>query len=347
MEYYSCERLQNFNIMFNGHLDDGNFMAFCCEAKSDRPGISIKERTVTESLDAFLEYRNLIIEASKKFAEENPDSDGIPPIAGCKDCIQFKKAEWETKETATRVNFSIYPSPCQCKCIYCNIHKVKFETSEEIREKYEKVFSIVDESINRNLIDGNTRYQISCGEIAIHPYKDRIYEYVKDKPAEFFTNCFKFDENIAESLRNSPESKINLSIDAGLSDTWHKVKGVNNFEKVIENLVKYHNATQDPNQITLKYIVMPGLNTTEEDFTNLISIMNSLNITRLGISRDLRNKYKSLVEKTELIYATSYLTVLCVANGIECFFHDTFSEEEESMISKTIDLIIEELENSN
>ena len=43
MEYYSCERLQNFNIMFNGHLDDGNFMAFCCEAKSDRPGISIKE----------------------------------------------------------------------------------------------------------------------------------------------------------------------------------------------------------------------------------------------------------------------------------------------------------------
>ena len=90
MEYYSCEWLQSFYMMFTGHIDDGNFMAFCCEPKSDRPGISVKERTVTESLDAFLEYRNLIIEASKKFAEENPDSDVIPPINGCKDCVKQK-----------------------------------------------------------------------------------------------------------------------------------------------------------------------------------------------------------------------------------------------------------------
>ena len=176
------------------------------------------------------------------------------------------------------------------------------ETSEEIREKYEKVFSIVDESINRGLIDGNTKYQVSCGEIAIHPYKDRINEYVKDKPAEFFTNCFKFDENIAESLRNSPESKINLSIDAGLSDTWQKVKGVDNFEKVISNLLRYHNAAQDPNQITLKYIVLPGVNTTEEDFLNLIGIMNSLKITRLGISRDVFYKNDLSIIITPIFY---------------------------------------------
>ncbi len=346
MEYYSCEWLQNFYIMFNGQLDDNKFMAFCCEAKSDRPGVSIKERTVTESLDAFLEYRNVIIKSSKKFAEENPDSDAIPPINGCKDCINFKKADWKTKETVTRVNFSIYPSPCQCKCIYCDVHQRKFETTEELKEKYEKVFSIVDELIERKSIVADTIYQVSCGEITIHPYKDRIYEYVKDKKAHFYTNCFKYDKKIADSLRNSPESKINLSIDAGLSDTWQKVKGVNNFEKVIDNLIKYHNAVQDPNQITLKYIVMPGINTTEGDYMNLIRIMNSLKITRLEVSRDVRYKYDLSVDKTDLLYSVAYLFVLCLWHGIQCFFW-VFSEDEKSLILKISRLIINELEDRN
>lgn len=347
MKYYSCEWLQNFYMMFTGHIDDGNFMAFCCEPKSDRPGISVKERTVTESLDAFFEYRNLIIETSKKFAEENPDSDVIPPINGCKDCVNFKKAEWETKESVCRVNFSVYPSPCQSKCIYCFINRTKFEATDELKEKYEKVFSIVDESINRNLIDSNTKFQISCGEITIHPYRNRIYEYVKDKSAVFFTNCFKYDEHIAECLRKFSDSAINFSIDAGLSDTWQKVKGVNNFEKVIDNLVKYHNAAQDPNQITLKYILLPGINTTEEDFLNLINIMNTLKITHLEISRNVHGKNDLSKDKTDLLYSAAYFTVLCLASGIESVSYNSFSEKEESMISKTIDLIIEELESNN
>lgn len=346
MEYYSCEYLQDFYIIFNGQLDDNKFMAFCCEGGLDYPGISIKEHTVTETLDSFLEYRNLIIETSKKFAEENPDSAAIPPINGCKDCVNFKKAEWKTKETVTRVNFSIYPSPCQCKCIYCNVHQRKFEMTEEIKEKYEKVFDIVDELIRRKSVVADTSYQVSCGEITIHPYKDRIYEYVKDKIGHFYTNCFKYDENIAEHLRKSSKSTMNLSIDAGFSDTWQKVKGVNNFEKVLDNLVQYSNAAQDSNQVTLKYIVMPGINTTEGDYMNLISIMNSLKITRLEVSRDVRYKYDSTVDKTDLLYSVAYLYVLCLLHGIQCFFC-VFSEDEKSWILKISGLIINELEDRN
>lgn len=346
MEYYSCEWLQDFFIMFNGNLDQHNFMSFCCEAKPDCPGISIKERTATESLDAFLEYRNRIIEASKKFAEENSGSDVKPPINGCKDCVQFKKANWETKESACRVNFSIYPSPCQCKCIYCDVNKEKFELTEEIKEKYEKVFSIVDEASKRGLITGDTRNTVACGEITIHPYKNRIYEYLKDKSANFSTNCFLYDEKIAESLNRSAKSTIFLSIDAGLSDTWQKVKGFNNFEKVIDNLVQYHNAAQDPNQITLKYIVLPGVNTTEEDYLNLINIMKSFKIIRLDISRDFRTCYKKNIDNTELIYSTAYLVLMCLENDIECNLASTFSEEENNLIIETVKLIVEELENN-
>ena len=142
MEYYSCERLQNFQLVFNGDLDKVNLMAFCCEPLSTIPGCSVKELKVEEILDSFLKMRESIIETSKKFAEKNPGSDEKPDIIGCKDCVQFRKANWETKNEISRVNFSVYPSPCQCKCIYCNVNKGKFELTEEIKEQYEKVFDV-------------------------------------------------------------------------------------------------------------------------------------------------------------------------------------------------------------
>lgn len=345
MEYYSCEWLQDFYIMFNGDLDQKNFMAFCCESVNNYPGLSIKNRTAIESLDYFLDYRERVISFSENFSFFHPNSKFKPPINGCKDCVHFKKTEWKTAEKIKRVNFSIYPSPCQSKCIYCGVNQAKIDFSNEIKEKYEKVFAVVDEAIERGLVTDDTEYQVSCGEISIHPYKDRIYELVKNKPTIFYTNCFKYDEHIADCLSKSPKSSINLSLDAGLSDTWYKVKGFNNFEMVLANLFKYHDAAQEPNQITLKYIVIPGINDTEEDFLNLISIMRELSITHLAISRDFSTKYNPNFDKTQLIYSVAYLLALCLYSDIECTLANTFSEDEGNLILNTVKMIVEEESN--
>ena len=54
-------------------------------------------------------------------------------------------------------------------------------------------------------------WQISTGEITIHPYKDRILDLVKNDRACFYTNAFIFDEKIAANLKVNPNSAINLS----------------------------------------------------------------------------------------------------------------------------------------
>ena len=76
---------------------------------------------------------------------------------------------------------------------------------------------------------------------------------VKGKTANFYTNAFVFDEDIAQNMHNNPNSFINLSIDAGTPQTWKKVKGFDNFDKVTDNLVKYYVNCARPGQITLKY----------------------------------------------------------------------------------------------
>jgi uncharacterized Fe-S cluster-containing radical SAM superfamily enzyme len=127
----------------------------------------------------------------------------------------------------------------------------------------------------------------------------------------------EFDEKIAENLKANPNSSINLSIDAGTPKTWHRIKGVDNFETVTMNLVKYFNSSSRPGQITLKYIILPGVNDSLEDFASVIEIMKILKTGQLSIARDTRKKYTLGEEQTEiLIRAAGYLAAMLHKNGL-------------------------------
>ena len=123
-------------------------------------------------------------------------------------------------------------------------------------------------------------------------------DIVSGSAATFFTNCFRYDERIGDNLATNPASGINLSIDAGTPETWHRVKGRDNFLKVKENLARYYERSLKNGQITLKYIVMPGINDGEQDYKALAELMISLGVDSLFISRDVRYKYKTSDEQS-------------------------------------------------
>ena len=77
------------------------------------------------------------------------------------------------------------------------------------------------------------------------------------------------------------------------------------------------------------------------NMTNVDSSIAELEIIEKQLKNDLSK------DKTDLLYSAAYFTVLALSNGIESVSYNSFSEQEEMMISKTIGLIIEEMENSN
>lgn len=225
----------------------------------------------------------------------------------------------------------MYPAPCQSRCIYCNIpNENQSVTSEAAKTAYEKLFDMLDLAKRCGILAPNAVWQVSSGEIAIHPYHDRIMKLVQGKAATFYTNCMKFDEAVAQNLHDNPNSTINLSIDSGSRETWKKVKGFDNFDQVFENLVKYHAASVHPGQITLKYIVMPDINDIYEDYCALMEIMKVLEVKHLTLSRDVRTKYSiGQEERTKLTGAAAYLLAMCHKNGISNDMF-TYSQEEQS-----------------
>ena len=98
-----------------------------------------------------------------------------------------------------------------------------------------------------------------------------------------------------------------------------KIKGFNNFNTVINNLRKYYQYCDQENhqQIELKYIVLPGINTRKQDYDGIINIMKRLKVNQLIISRNFKTYYDpSTPEYNELFDNIVSLASICNSNGL-------------------------------
>ena len=337
-EYYSCSMINDFHLNFKGRLDTKNeVVALCCGNADGLPKVALG-KTGQETIENFIKMRETsILEGyphrklfEKKFTES------------CSKCPNYILDRWQNAGLIHHVNFSMYPAPCQCKCIYCPVRKngsvrqVKAEKFDEkaVEESYYIMFDAVDYAQKIKLIAPNASWQIASGEIAIHPYKDRILNLVRNKSATFFTNCFIYDEDINTILKTNSNSKIHLSIDAGTPKTWRKVKGFDNFNDIIDNLENYCKNSQ-PNQIILKYIILPSINDKYEDFSSVIELMKTFNIETLKLARDVTKRYisSSDEQRKKLIKAASYFVAMLHKNNLQAEM-PTYTHYEQKAIIK-------------
>ena len=311
MQYHSCSLIENFNLNFNGRVDtDQKIVALCCENIEDPPAIALQE-TGKDTIENFRKMRNYTISESAISKKKRKHS------RGCVSCAYYQLGNWKNDDLVHYVNLSMYPAPCQSQCIYCSIYKNDGDAfrSDTVVDGYKKVFDALSYAQISGLISPTAVWQVSSGEITIHPYKEKIFDVIKNQSTAFYTNCFLYDEKIGANLADNPQSFINLSIDSGTPKTWYKVKGFDNFDHVTNNLVRYYTNSVRDGQITLKYIILPGINDNYEDFLSVIEIMNVLHIRHLTLSRDVRYKYSLDEEQSEkLIGAAAYFVALLVKN---------------------------------
>ena len=328
MKYRSCHHLENFTLTFAHRIDSGDeCVRICCMPLASHlrpPGVALSE-TAEESANSFVKIRAEMIAESMKFSllDRWLANDERKCTSACMGCVHYQLKDWEdTRQLITEINLSMYPSPCQCKCVYCNVRAT--DSCKSVRsDSYEKVFDIIDWMQKHNMIALDAAWQVSAGEITIHPYKDKILNLVKNQAVIFYTNCFIFDEKIAAILATNSKAAVDLSIDSGTRETWYKVKGVDNFSTVMDNLAKYFTASVRPGQITLKYIILPGINDNFDDYCSVIEIMKDLKVSHLTISPNTRQLYLQDKEQSLILArAADQLAAMLNKNGltVSCYF---------------------------
>jgi MoaA/NifB/PqqE/SkfB family radical SAM enzyme len=94
------------------------------------------------------------------------------------------------------------------------------------------------------------------------------------------TNGIFYEKYIPKALRETPNSYMIISVDAGTRETFKKIKGVDEFDNVIKNLAKYvKEAKETSNRIMAKYMILEGINDNREEIDKWIEVCQSIGIT--------------------------------------------------------------------
>lgn len=329
---FCCPAVSSFFLALPfHHIDDAQVLSFCCEMSTRFPHVKLA-KSGKETIKNYLQLRrDFLAEGAGQ-----PTSAGQSVATPCLDCPQYQLGSWKPSNRITMVHFSMTPAPCQGKCIYCDVVKMprKFNDPESL-ESYERAFRALEYAEKSSLIASDASWLISSGEITIHPLKEKIYSIVESKNVTFFTNAFIFDEEIARIMFENPQAKLELSIDSGTAKSWLKIKQKDNFTDVIANLKKYYAHTTQQNQIILKYIFLPGLNDTPEDYEGIIRIMGEIGVTTLTISRERRSYELTDDERSQLIDGVIELATLLNNSGFDYSLH-SYSPTERRFINSAV-----------
>ena len=111
----------------------------------------------------------------------------------------------------------------------------------------------------------------------------------------FLTNGSIYREKFTEYLKTGRVQKVQASIDAGTRETYHKVKGLDAFDKVRENLQKY--GLRNLDSFILKYIFLEGLNDNKADVDGFIDFCKDVGCNKITISSDLFKPFTPEMKK--------------------------------------------------
>jgi len=258
-------------------------MQFCCSdfGKNISPCIAKGTFTHEEHLNAFFDMRDRTIDELNEL--NRLDSNVVAPNP-CVDCHNIRNIFWQHDRRIRHINLN-FCSVCNFKCSYCTvIHDKRDKNNDTFNDSVEDVLSLLRLLKHKKIINVDTVIHIAAGEIAVHPTREKIKEMLTellDYTCFIYTNGSVYNETIGKVLSNR-KSKIIVSIDAGTRETFAKIKGVDLYDKVCENLSKY----SADGTVQLKYIVLPNINDNEADMLGFVDLCSRLNIRAVDISRD-------------------------------------------------------------
>ena len=215
----------------------------------------------------------------------------------CDKCHHLEYGFWHKTVKLDTVSFGTNQpgDVCNYKCVYCfaenQLHRLK--NDEDGYTTYEILRQL---SEMPEFDTPNFNIQLSNGEFCANKYCDEIFDVLLKTKWEvaFVTNMSIYREKFAEFLKTGRARSVQTSLDAGTPETYKKVKGLDTFEKVKQNLKKY---PFDKTSLRLKYIFLEGINDNETDIDGFFEVVKEVGCKTIVLSSDLFKPYTDKMRK--------------------------------------------------
>lgn len=265
---YYCKRL-------NETLDfDALKVFFCCGTRSG----PYYENPSPQNIKNIIKKRNRLI--------KQMDRGIIPPE--CEGCFDLKEQQnpksllLNVFEKTPKANMIIVKhfKQCDCSCVYCceqyiSGRKIVLKSK---KSDYYDLLPIIKELYRQNVIDKKELdVHFQGGNVSVlDEFGDLVNLFIENgvKRIEIATNGIKYLP-IIEEISKKTFVDLNISIDSGCRETFRKIKTVDMFDNVVENLKRY---VKLPILLRLKYIIVRGYNDNIDEISKYITLMKEIGI---------------------------------------------------------------------
>ncbi len=281
-EFLSCRFIQN-GITF---MDKSIIM--CCSNKGgvkfipDYEGGKINWKKINKK-------RREIIENCRK---------GIIPEA-CRGCVNLETKEWYLSDYKLKEIYINHWNHCNCGCVYCiQGSEGKYMQAEAMPAPYYRVYKHLQDLYKHKLISPHLHLEILGGEISVLDEADDIINLCLNKGVErmsFHSSCIKYSKGIERALKEAPESDIDFSLDCASKDLYKKIKRIDAFDDVINNLSKYIKSSEKAaDAFIAKYIIIDGLNDNIHELDKWLNLIHNLGIKKAKLDVNFRKYFSEL-----------------------------------------------------
>lgn len=300
-KFVSCEAL-NSRISFFGRK-----IAFCSNGNpaQNRAYPIIYDNINPDNFEKEFDINKLIksIKENRKNLEK-----GIIPKS-CEGCNNLDNYHWHNdisklKNYIEYFQFSDW-GLCNSKCIYCeswtNTKKLpsgEYTTKDGTKDTY-LILPIIKQLIKKKVITKETTIDFAGGEPTLYCQFEEALSYFINfgiKKIYVFSNVIKYSPIIAEGIKNGIIT-LTVSVDAGSKEIHKKVKGVESYDFVYENLAKYASFEKFKGQVISKYVIVPDVNDSIDEISLWIDKSKQIGISKLILNLDNRTFEKEITDK--------------------------------------------------
>ena len=256
MKYTSCGYIEH-GIDF----EHRKLTTCCFTCHSGGGGIDIAQNYQGELVDW-----DKLFEEKRKMREAHKAGNLTPNCVGC---VFLQEKDWDDEDYIDRLQFN-YWVKCNSKCIYCY--------AENHKNIYEhmipyNVVPVIEDLINRGLLRNGGEISFGGGEPTIYPELDDLINLFTKSGItnmRIHSSGIKFSPAIENAIREGALNVV-VSVDSSSRKTYKRVKRVDCYDRVMENIKRYAQANQNGySMATSKYIVIPHVNDNISEVENWI-----------------------------------------------------------------------------
>jgi len=208
-----------------------------------------------------------------------------------------------------------YHTICNMRCVYCSD---KYYGGE--KPGY-NVKALVLELINNKSLDNCESIVWGGGEpLLSDSFIDLLSLTVSKFPNienRILTNCIQYSD-VLYSYINTSRINIVTSIDAGMPETFYKIRKSNKLYNILEHLKRY--SLLNPSKVTIKYIFLDDLNSGMNEIIEFTKLIKQYNLENCNfqISYDFRDEHVCL----DVMKSVIILYALLIKAGCRLIFLD-------------------------